>query len=140
MADAVITFNQDRTILLSNPPAEKFLQQWRLGTGEQTGEPLPPEIGHMLDHVLSFEEEVEEELEMGGNYYAVSISPLYSKASIRGAVAVLYNLTEQHKLENCGKTSSRTSPMSCVHQSRCCKDTVKRFSTTWSRPKRNVMK
>lgn len=99
MADAVITFNQDRTILLSNPPAEKFLQQWRLGTGEQTGEPLPPEIGHMLDHVLSFEEEIEEELEMGGNYYAVSISPLYSKASIRGAVAVLYNLTEQHKLE-----------------------------------------
>ena len=28
MADAVITFNRDGTILLSNPQAEKLLQKW----------------------------------------------------------------------------------------------------------------
>ena len=99
MADAVITFNQDRTILLSNPPAEKLLEQWLLKRGMESGEPLPSEMIHMLEHVLDFEEEIEEELEMEGAYYAITFSPLYSGNSIRGAVAVLHNMTEQHKLE-----------------------------------------
>lgn len=99
MADAVITFNQDRTILLSNPPAEKLLELWLLKRGMESGDPLPSEMIHMLEHVLDFEEEIEEELEMEGAYYAISFSPLYSGDSIRGAVAVLHNMTEQHKLE-----------------------------------------
>ncbi|WKA53388.1 ATP-binding protein [Planococcus shixiaomingii] len=99
MADAVITFNQDRTILLSNPPAEKLIQQWVGKISNTDNEPLPPEMVHMLEHVLSFEEEIEEELEIDGAYYAITFSPLYSKKSIRGAVAVLHNMTEQHRLE-----------------------------------------
>ncbi|HSP22302.1 MAG TPA: ATP-binding protein [Planococcus sp. (in: firmicutes)] len=99
MADAVITFNQDRTILLSNPPAEKLLQQWLMKRGMEKGDPLPSEMVHMLEHVLDFEEEIEEELEMEGAYYAITFSPLYSGDSIRGAVAVLHNMTEQHRLE-----------------------------------------
>lgn len=99
MADAVITFNQDKTILLSNPPAEKLLQQWMFKNGSTKAQPLPPEMLHMLDHVLGFEEELEEELEIEGAYYAINFSPLYSGESIRGAVAVLHNMTEQHRLE-----------------------------------------
>ncbi|UJF25695.1 ATP-binding protein [Planococcus sp. 107-1] len=99
MADAVITFNQDRTILLSNPPAEKLLQHWLFKNGPEKGQPLPAELLHMLEHVLDFEEEIEEELEIKGAYYGVSFSPLYSGESIRGAVAVLHNMTEQHRLE-----------------------------------------
>jgi two-component system sensor histidine kinase ResE len=70
-----------------------------LKRGMESGEPLPSEMIHMLEHVLDFEEEIEEELEMEGAYYAISFSPLYSGDSIRGAVAVLHNMTEQHKLE-----------------------------------------
>ncbi len=99
MADAVITFNQDKTVLLSNPPAEKLLEYWVLKKSVPAGKMLPVELLHMLDHVLHFEEEVEEELEIEGSYYAVSFSPLYSGESVRGAVAVLHNMTEQHKLE-----------------------------------------
>lgn len=99
MADAVITFNQDRTILLSNPPAEKLIQQWFLKKDDADDQPLPPEMLHMLDHVLEMEEEIEEELEMEGAYYAISLSPLYSGESIRGAVVVLRNMTEHHRLE-----------------------------------------
>ena len=32
----------------------------------------------MLEHVITFAEEMEEELEMGGQFYAITISPLYS--------------------------------------------------------------
>ncbi|MDN7225840.1 ATP-binding protein [Planococcus liqunii] len=99
MADAVITFNQDGTILLSNPPAEKLLQQWLMKRGVEKGEPLPSEMIHMLEHVLDYEEEIQEELEMEGAYYAITFSPLYSGDSVRGAVAVLHNMTEQHRLE-----------------------------------------
>ena len=38
-------------------------------------------------------------LQSGGQFYGISISPLYSENSIRGAVAVLRDMTEQHKLE-----------------------------------------
>lgn len=97
MTDSVITFNRDYTILLSNPQADRLLQNWQNG-GEQD-KPLPPEVFHMLEHVISFAEEVEDELELGGQFYAISISPLYSENSIRGAVAVLRDMTDQHKLD-----------------------------------------
>lgn len=99
MADAVITFNQDKTILLNNPPAEKLLQQWLFKDGATDANALPSEMLHMLDHVLTFQEEIEEELEIEGAYYAINFSPLYSGESVRGAVAVLHNMTEQHRLE-----------------------------------------
>lgn len=99
MTDAVITFNRDRTILVSNPPAERLLQKWFIEKGEQSSRPLPPEIFHMLEHVIDFEDKIEEELEMGGSYYNITISPLYSGDIVRGAVAVIRDQTEQHRLE-----------------------------------------
>ncbi len=38
--------------------------------------PIPEEIYHMLDHVLDFEDKIEEDLEMDGSYYSITISPL----------------------------------------------------------------
>ncbi|GEK34436.1 ATP-binding protein [Kurthia sibirica] len=99
LTDAVITFNRDRTILLNNPPAELLLQKWFINKGEDSSKPLPVEIYHMLEHVLEMEEELEEELGIDGAYYMISISPLYSGESVRGAVAVLRDKTEEHRLE-----------------------------------------
>ncbi|WP_042477878.1 ATP-binding protein [Bacillus ndiopicus] len=99
MTDAVITFNRDRTILVSNPPAERLLQKWFVAKGAQSTKPIPPEIYHMLDHVLDFEDKIEEEIEMEGSYYSITISPLYSGELVRGAVAVIRDQTEQHRLE-----------------------------------------
>lgn len=99
MTDAVITFNQDRTILVSNPPADQLIREWFYSHGAEDEFPMPSEMLHMLDYVLEQEEELDEELEMEGVYYAITISPLYSGDSVRGAVAVLRNMTEQHRLE-----------------------------------------
>lgn len=98
MTDAVITFNRDHTILLSNPQAEKVLQKWSF-INQESKELLPPEIIHMLEHAVMFAEEVDAELELGKRFFVVKISPLYSKNSIRGAVAVLRDMTEQHQLD-----------------------------------------
>jgi two-component system sensor histidine kinase ResE len=100
MTDVVITFNRDYTILLSNPQAERLLQNWYFKNGAKEGNHhIPPGIFHMLEHVIAFAEEVEDELELDGQFYGISISPLYSGNSIRGAVAVLRDMTDQHKLE-----------------------------------------
>lgn len=54
----------------------------------------------MLDHVLNFEDKLEEDLEIGGSYYRITISPLKnSELSIRGAIAVIRDMTEQSRLE-----------------------------------------
>lgn len=98
MTDAVITFNIDGTILLSNPQAEKLLQNWN-DISDSTEVSLPPEILHMLEHSVSFSEEVEDELPLNGRFYNVSISPLYSGNRIRGAVVVLRDMTAQHQLD-----------------------------------------
>jgi two-component system sensor histidine kinase ResE len=99
MTDAVITFNSDRSIILSNPPAELLLQKWFINKGSDSDRPIPVEIYHMLDHVLDLEEELQEELELDGTYFMISISPLYSGDSVRGAVAVLRDKTEEHRLD-----------------------------------------
>ena len=98
MTDAVLTFNHEFEIVVTNPPAEKLLQKWQFTDEASEGE-LPPQIVHMLDHVITFAEEVEDELEIGRQFYAISISPLYSENSIRGAVAVMRDMTEQHQLD-----------------------------------------
>ncbi|ARK25900.1 histidine kinase [Sporosarcina sp. P37] len=98
MTDAVVTFNQDYSILLKNPQAELLLKKW-YGYNEKKEHPLPKEVFHMLEHAISFDEEVEDELELGGQFYVISISPLYSESSIRGAVAVFRDMTEQRKLD-----------------------------------------
>jgi len=98
MADAVITFNRDGTILLSNPQAEKLLQKWYFANSS-TDQSIPPELLHMLDHSITFSEEVEDELALNGQFYLISISPLYNGNNIRGAVAVLRDMTEQHQLD-----------------------------------------
>ncbi len=99
MTDAVITFNSDRTVILSNPPAELLLQKWFINKGSNSEQPIPKEIYHMLDHVLDMEEELREELELDGTYFTISISPLYSGDSVRGAVAVFRDRTEEHRLD-----------------------------------------
>src|SRR5690606_8930392 len=99
MTDSVITFNRDKTILVSNPPAERLLQKWFVEKGLDSSKPIPEQLYQMLDHVLNFEDQLDEEFEMGKSYYSITISPLYSRDSIRGAVAVIRDKTEETKLE-----------------------------------------
>lgn len=98
MTDAVISFNRDRSILLTNPPADRLLKKWRDARKDQEGD-LPDEITGMLDHAAMYSEEVEDELALDGQYFDITISPLYSGNNIRGAVAVFRDMTEQHRLD-----------------------------------------
>lgn len=99
MTDAVITFNRDSTILVSNPPAEHLLQKWHAQNNQSNEVPIPAEIFQMLEHVLTFEDQIDEEIELGSSFFNVTISPLYNGKKVRGAVAVIRDKTQQHRLE-----------------------------------------
>ncbi|MEE1132758.1 MAG: ATP-binding protein [Caryophanon sp.] len=100
MTDAVITFNRDETILVTNPLAEKQLQEWYAQKAyDESTKHLPPELYHMLDHVLHFEDHLSERVEIGGRYLIISLSPLYSGNTVRGALVVIRDKTEQHRLD-----------------------------------------
>ena len=99
MTDVVITFNKDFTVLVSNPQADQLFQKWYANNVDKSSKHLPPELYQMLEHVFDEEEELKVELDIQGMYVSVSITLLYSKNSVRGAVVVLRDMTEQHRLD-----------------------------------------
>ena len=99
MTDAVITFNKDFKVLVSNPQADQLIVKWHDQHDVSGNTNLPAELYDLLDHVFHQEVEIDEEIEIQGSYFSVSISLLYSKDSVRGAVVVLRDMTEQHRLD-----------------------------------------
>lgn len=103
MADGVITLKIDGTILVTNPPAEKFLHAWyyeQKMKDEVAGE-LPPEVYNLFQQVVNTGSKKEQtvEISLQGRSWVIVMSPLYNQANISGAVAVLRDMTEERKLE-----------------------------------------
>ncbi|KUP06242.1 histidine kinase [Bacillus coahuilensis p1.1.43] len=101
MADGVITFNRDGTILITNPPAERFLQYWYYE--QDAEEALPPTVYELLNQVMTLESEQIGELSLQGRSFVIIISPLYNLKSVRGAVAVVRDMTEERRLDKLRK-------------------------------------
>jgi two-component system sensor histidine kinase ResE len=105
MADGVITLNIDGAILVTNPPAERFLQSWyyEQGMNIQTGEELPSEAKDLFHRVVNTEKEQVIEITFQGRSWVILMSPLYNQSYVRGAVAVLRDMTEERRLDKLRK-------------------------------------
>ncbi|MEH7252315.1 ATP-binding protein [Neobacillus niacini] len=105
MADGVITFNRDGTILITNPPADRFLQYWyyEKGSSSATTEEIPTEAMDLFQKAVDLEKEQIGEITLQGRHWVVLVSPLYSNRFIRGAVAVLRDMTDERVLEKMRK-------------------------------------
>ncbi|PFG05860.1 ATP-binding protein [Bacillus sp. es.034] len=103
MADGVITFNRDGTILITNPPADRFLQHWYYEQSEEGEEAIPTTVRELLQSVVVTEMEQTDELSLQGRSYVVIVSPLYNNNTIRGAVAVVRDMTEERRLDKLRK-------------------------------------
>uniref|UniRef100_A0A7U3YE05 histidine kinase n=1 Tax=Geobacillus sp. (strain Y4.1MC1) TaxID=581103 RepID=A0A7U3YE05_GEOS0 len=105
MADGVITFNRDGEILITNPPAERFLQAWYFEQGNDAEiiAPLPPQVNELFIRVVREEKEQSIELSLQGRTWVILMTPLYDKTNVRGAVAVLRDMTEERRLDKLRK-------------------------------------
>ncbi|EIJ78724.1 Redox sensor histidine kinase ResE [Bacillus methanolicus PB1] len=101
MADGVITFNRDGTILITNPPAERFLQNWYFEQDEthSNKEAVPSEVMELFQLAVNTEKEQVREISIQGRFWVIIVSPLYNNEYIRGAVAVIRDMTEERKLD-----------------------------------------
>lgn len=105
MADGVITFNRDGTILITNPPADRFLQFWyyEKGGSGSSSEAMPSQVMELFQQAVDTEKEQVGEISLQGRHWVILVSPLYSNRFIRGAVAVLRDMTEERQLDKMRK-------------------------------------
>jgi two-component system, OmpR family, sensor histidine kinase ResE len=103
MADGVITFNRDGTILITNPPADRFLQLWYYEQNRESLEEIPPIVMELFQKSVQKEEEQIGEITVQGRFFTLIVSPLYNNENIRGAVVVLRDMTEERRLDKLRK-------------------------------------
>ncbi|WP_081704503.1 MULTISPECIES: ATP-binding protein [Sediminibacillus] len=104
MADGVLTLNRKGNIMVSNPPAEKFLKDWHYENDSSEEEVnLPTELMDTLDTVVATEKEVMKEISIQGRNWAMIMTPLYDQAYVRGAVAVFRDVTDERRLDKLRK-------------------------------------
>lgn len=108
MNDAVITLNREGNVILTNPLGERILQMWGdLSETETDEEILPGGEGRFVPQpllpifrrVLDQEGDQKMNVHVMKGVWSVHMTPLSSDGEIRGAVAVLRDVTEEVRLE-----------------------------------------
>jgi two-component system sensor histidine kinase ResE len=101
MADGVITFDRRMNILVTNPPADRFLQAFYYESEMKTpnADALPEAVVQLFQKVVSLEKEQLTEIDLQGRSWVVVMTPLYDQSVIRGAVAVLRDMTEERRMD-----------------------------------------
>jgi two-component system, OmpR family, sensor histidine kinase ResE len=104
MADGVITINRSGGMVNSNPPADQFLRVWAYQQGLSNEEKeLPSVVRELFKNVVTLEREQYAEINIQDRHWVVLMTPLYNQNNIRGAVAVLRDMTEERRLDKLRK-------------------------------------
>ncbi|WP_027964495.1 ATP-binding protein [Halalkalibacillus halophilus] len=102
MADGVISVNKKQEVMLINPPAEHFLEQYSFEI-EDTVELLPTQLQEYFKTVLDLEQERQTEIVVQGRSYVVAMTPLYDQNVVRGVVAIIRDMTDERQLDKLRK-------------------------------------
>ncbi len=101
MVDGVITMDAEGKIIVVNPPAERLLASW--SDDEEERESLPPPLREIFQTVVKDERDHAADITLHGRTWAVVMAPLYAGNQVRGAVAVLRDVTEERRLDKLRK-------------------------------------
>ncbi|OXM16686.1 sensor histidine kinase [Paenibacillus herberti] len=106
MADAVITLDAAGQVVLANPPGEQLLERWRKadwdqeGDGESPGPLVAPGPLRELFRTVTLEgRDLSEKIQVQSGVWSVVMAPLKSDDTVRGVVAVMRDVTEEHRVE-----------------------------------------
>jgi len=94
MVDGVVMIDGEGNVVVANPPAEHFLRDWRY---EHPDEPFP--LYGYYQQVVRGGYEVAEDIPVQGRIWSLVMVPLMDKEQIRGAVAVIRDMTRERKLD-----------------------------------------
>lgn len=108
MNDAVITLDREGYVILTNPPGDRILQMWGDLTEEEgedrpvltgEGQVVPQPLLPMFRRLLNQENDQKMNVHVMKGVWSVHMAPLSSDGEVRGAVAVLRDVTEEVSLE-----------------------------------------
>ncbi|MBB6635438.1 HAMP domain-containing sensor histidine kinase [Cohnella thailandensis] len=103
MTDAVISFNAEGKVILTNPQGKNLLNDWittdwseeeAYGEGE-----VPVPIQETFHEVIRRGQDMTSRAYVKNEVFSVVMTPLVSTEGVRGAVAVFRNVTEEFKVE-----------------------------------------
>lgn len=110
MGDSVITFNAEGEVILTNPSGHLLLNQWTSleldweeddaatgSEGAKRGVPAP--LRQLFQQVVKQGRDASDNIHVHSSVWSVVMAPLQTGGVIRGAVAVIRNVTEEHKLD-----------------------------------------
>jgi two-component system sensor histidine kinase ResE len=105
MADAVISFNVEGNVIFTNPHGEEIIANWSdiQWNMPQSDQQIPEPLQQIFANVVQDTKEITSKLHVHNGVWSIVIAPLYSRELVRGAVAVLRNVTEEHRLEKLRK-------------------------------------
>ena len=106
MADGVITLNRHGDMIVTNPPSEQFIQDLYFENNihmTENNKQLPEVLNNVLQKVIQGENEAIHEISMQGRDWVMIMTPLYDKNFVRGAVAVMRDMTEERQLDKLRK-------------------------------------
>lgn len=108
MGDSVITFDAKGQIILTNPSADLLINNWsdlEIARQEQSlvadstylGVPMP--LRDLFQNVMSEGCDMTDTVHVHSFVWSVVMAPLHTNQEVQGAVAVIRNVTEEHKLD-----------------------------------------
>src|SRR5699024_7856207 len=102
MADGVVTLNRNGDMIVTNPPAEDFIEKLYYEKGIEPSDDhrkTPEPLSDILQSVIEDENEVIREIDTQGRTWVMIMTPLYDQSYVRGAVAVIRDMTEERRLD-----------------------------------------
>ncbi len=105
MTDAVITVDAEGSVIVTNPPADRLFSALRNreGNGTDLEKGLPHPLREIFHTVLRDEQEHSTDITVLGRTWEVVMAPLYDRDQVRGAVAVLRDVTNERRLDKLRK-------------------------------------
>ncbi|MDO3409583.1 ATP-binding protein [Saccharibacillus sp. CPCC 101409] len=111
MSDAMITFGPGGAVQLTNPGGERLLQDWKeIGWEDEEDESaeaaraeIPQPLSPLFEEVTRTLEDRSANVLVRHSVWAVNMAPLFLEGEMRGAVAVLRDVTEAVNMEKMRK-------------------------------------
>nr|WP_246627851.1 ATP-binding protein [Paenibacillus oenotherae] len=109
MADAVVTFDAEGQVILANPHGQQLLGRWNelewleeereKGNRGRNRSQVPGPLFELYRTVLREGRDMTDKVHVQSGVWSVVMAPLKSNDTVRGAVAVIRDVTEETKLE-----------------------------------------
>ena len=104
MKDGVLTINLDGEIIISNPQADEFIDDFHFEAGSPNQKQLPEELNELFDSVIEKGTAQTFQVNIQGRDWDIVITPLHRNNIVQGAVTIVRDVTESTQLDQLRET------------------------------------